>query len=167
MDRRFRYLAAVAAVAAPVAITLTLFAQSSDAPPPSPWTGRTTAAGHPDFQGHWTNDTYTPLERSEELGDKAVFTPEEAAAFFKSRVDDLHAQADDDIHYDDAIWQAENYDEGRAPAHVADHRAQERQVTGADGARQEMLPKQRAAQRATSADSADEPFAGRALHLVG
>ena len=155
MDRRFRYLAAVAAVAAPVAITLTLFAQSSDAPPPSPWTGRTTAAGHPDFQGHWTNDTFTPLERSEELGDKAVFTPDEAATFFQSRVDDLHGQADDDIHYDDAIWQAENYTKvahlrtslisepknGRLPALTA-HGS-------------EMLPKQRAAQRATSADSAD------------
>jgi hypothetical protein len=68
-----------------------------------------TADGQPDLQGHWTNDTYTPFERPAELGDKALYTPEEAAAFFKSRVDDLHAQAADDIHYDDAIWQAENY----------------------------------------------------------
>ena len=54
----------------------------------------------------------TPTRRSSdaaELGDKEFFTPDEAAAFFKSRVDDLHAQAEDDIHYDDAIWQAENY----------------------------------------------------------
>src|SRR5687767_3184376 len=58
-----------------------------------------TADGQPDLQGHWTNDTYTPFERPAELGDKALYTPEEAAAFFKSRVDDLHAQAADDIHY--------------------------------------------------------------------
>ena len=40
---------------------------------------------------------------------RSSITPEEAAAFVKSRVDELHAQAEDDIHYDDAIWQAENY----------------------------------------------------------
>jgi hypothetical protein len=69
-----------------------------------------TADGQPDLQGHWTNDTYTPFERPVELGDKAFYTPDEAQAFFKSRLDDLHGQAADDIHYDDAIWQAENYD---------------------------------------------------------
>jgi hypothetical protein len=36
---------------------------------------------HPDLQGYWTNSTATPLERPKELGDKAVFTPEEAARF--------------------------------------------------------------------------------------
>ncbi len=39
------------------------------------------AQGHPDFQGNWDFRTLTPLERPEELGDKAVFTAEEEEAF--------------------------------------------------------------------------------------
>jgi len=27
------------------------------------WTVPRTPGGHPDFQGYWTNSTYTPLER--------------------------------------------------------------------------------------------------------
>lgn len=42
-----------------------------------------TADGHPDLQGYWTNNTATPLERPKDLGDKAFFTPEEAAAYAK------------------------------------------------------------------------------------
>jgi hypothetical protein len=68
-----------------------------------------TAVTLPNLEGYWTNDTYTPLERPAELGDKESFTRDEAAAFIKSRVDKLLAQPKDDIHYDDAIWQAENY----------------------------------------------------------
>jgi hypothetical protein len=69
-----------------------------------------TLAGPPDLEGYWTNDTYTPLERPAELAGKEYFTAEEAAAFVQSRIDRLNAQPADDIHYDDAIWQAENYD---------------------------------------------------------
>jgi hypothetical protein len=140
-------------MAAPVALTSSAGAQSTASAEPT-WKAPLTAAGQPDLQGHWTNDTYTPLERPAELGDKATFTAEEAEAFFKSKVDDLHAQAADDIHYDDAIWQAENYAKvaslrtslivdpanGRLPALTADGAAR--------------LPHQRAAQRASSADSA-------------
>jgi hypothetical protein len=83
-----------------------------------------------------------------------VFTPDEAAAFFKSKVDDLNGQAADDIHYDDAIWQAENY------AKVASVRTS--LITEPHNGRlpaltpqgQERLPQQRATQRAVSADSA-------------
>ena len=39
-----------------------------------------TPDGQPDISGIWTNDTLTPLERPRELGDKAFFTAEEAAA---------------------------------------------------------------------------------------
>ena len=67
------------------------------------------AAETPSLDGYWTNDTYTPLERPAEAKGKEFFTPEEAAAFLKSRIDRLLAQSKDDIHYDDAIWQAENY----------------------------------------------------------
>ena len=65
--------------------------------------------GHPDLTGYWTNDSFTPLERSSELGTKEFFTPDEAASYFKQRLDRLNGQAKDDIHYDDALWQAETY----------------------------------------------------------
>src|SRR5687767_14831821 len=68
-----------------------------------------TADGQPDLQGFWTNDTVTPLERPAEFGNKEVLTPEEAAAYAKKRRDQFLAQPKDNIHYDDAIWQDENY----------------------------------------------------------
>jgi len=68
-----------------------------------------TSDGRPDLSGFWTNDSFTPLERAPELGDKEFFTPQEAAAYFKQRMDRLNGQAKDDIHYDDALWQAETY----------------------------------------------------------
>src|SRR5690349_9493689 len=104
MSHRLRVLAAAAALAAPFCLSSSGTAQpavESDAG----WHAPRTADGRPDLQGHWTNDTYTPLERPVELGEKQAFTPEEAAAFFQSRVDDLNGQSADDVHYDDAIWQ--------------------------------------------------------------
>ena len=44
-----------------------------------------------------------------ELAGKEVFTEEEAAAYLKKRLDQYHGQSKDDIHYDDAFWQGENY----------------------------------------------------------
>jgi hypothetical protein len=107
----FRYLPTTTGLAASILLTTAVAAQSVA---PSRvradiWTGARTVGGQPDLQGHWTNDTYTPLERPAELADKEFFTPEEAEAFIKARTDRLLAQAEDDIHYDDAIWQAENY----------------------------------------------------------
>ena len=75
----------------------------------APWAPRLTADGQPDLQGDWTNDTFTPLERPAELAGKELFTRAEALAYMQARSDRLNAQAADDIHYDDAIWQAENY----------------------------------------------------------
>jgi hypothetical protein len=74
-----------------------------------PWTMPRTPDGHPDLQGYWTNDTVTPLERPAEFGAKEILTPEEAAAYAKKRLDQFLAQPRDNIHYDDAIWQGENY----------------------------------------------------------
>jgi hypothetical protein len=34
------------------------------------WKVPRTPGGHPDFQGYWTNSTYTPLERPTALGTK-------------------------------------------------------------------------------------------------
>jgi hypothetical protein len=46
---------------------------------PTVWTQPRTPDGRPDLQGIWTNSTMTPLERPRALGDKAFFTPQEAA----------------------------------------------------------------------------------------
>src|SRR5512134_2529656 len=109
MNSLSRYLPLAALLTLPVAPTLDVFGQAGHTPEHGAWSDARTADGQPDLQGHWTNDTYTPFERPAELGDKEFYTPEEATAFLQSRVDDLNAQAADDIHYDDAIWQAENY----------------------------------------------------------
>ncbi len=44
------------------------------------------AQGHPDLQGTWDFRTLTPLERPPELGEKAVFSEEEAEAFRQKAV---------------------------------------------------------------------------------
>ena len=76
---------------------------------PAKWSPPRTADGHPDLQGFWTNDSYTPLERPDEAKGKEFFTPDEARAYLKARLDRLNNQSRSDVHYDDALWQAENY----------------------------------------------------------
>ncbi len=73
------------------------------------WTLAHLPDGQPDFTGYWTNATYTPLERDRELGTKEFFTPEEAAAYAKKREQIENSQSKDDIHYDNVLWQTENY----------------------------------------------------------
>jgi hypothetical protein len=68
----------VALAAAPAANAAT----TTDAVNPVP----RTADGHPDLQGYWTNATVTPLERPKDLGNKAFFTPEEAAEYAKKQL---------------------------------------------------------------------------------
>ena len=90
-------------------LTVALYAPVSGQVSGRGYTVPRTADGQPDLQGFWTNDTVTPLERPAEFGNKEVLTPEEAAAYAKKRNDQFLAQPKDNIHYDDAIWQAENY----------------------------------------------------------
>jgi hypothetical protein len=49
------------------------------------------AWGDPDLEGSWTNATLTTLQRAPELGSKAYFTPEEAAAFERQRTQATNA----------------------------------------------------------------------------
>jgi hypothetical protein len=74
------------------------------------WKVPRTPDGQPDLQGYWTNETFTPLERPPELAGKESFTEQEAAAYLKHRLGQYQGQSKTDIHYDDAIWQAENYE---------------------------------------------------------
>ena len=117
MDFRSLPLLAPALILASVFVSAaTAQKKTADATHAPGWSAPLTPDGQPNLQGDWTNDTYTPLERPAALGDKALYTEEEAAAFVKSRTDRLNGQAANDIHYDDAIWQAEKYDK------VADRR---------------------------------------------
>jgi len=97
----------IAAVAAISLGSLSLVAQSKQA-----YKMPRTADGVPDLTGDWTNATYTPLERPAQFAAKEFFTPDEAAAFVKVRDEALRAQPADNIHYDDALWQSENYSKG-------------------------------------------------------
>ena len=47
------------------------------------WVAPKTPDGQPDIQGTWTNATITPFERPDELANKPVLTPAEAAALEK------------------------------------------------------------------------------------
>ena len=113
------------------------------------------ALGSPNLEGFWTNDTYTPLERPAELGDKEFFTRDEAVAFVKSRIDKLLAQPKDDIHYDDAIWQAENYSKQEQLRTSLITQPRNGRLPPLTREGQRRLPHQQATQRATpTSDSA-------------
>jgi hypothetical protein len=67
--------------------------------------------GSRDLEGIWTNGTITPLERPADLADKALFTPDEAAAYEKQvrqRNDgdrrDANPEADLATGYNDFWW---------------------------------------------------------------
>jgi hypothetical protein len=102
----------MAAVAAASLGSLPLVAQSPGSAKASAYKMARTADGVPDLTGDWTNATYTPLERPANMAGKEFFTPEEAAAYVKSRDENFNAQSADDIHYDNALWQSENYNKG-------------------------------------------------------
>jgi hypothetical protein len=71
------------------------------------WKMPRTPEGKPNFEGDWVNNTFTPLERPDELKDKAFFTPEEAKAYAERAIARQKAQPADNLHYDDFIWMNE------------------------------------------------------------
>ena len=73
----YRHLATVCALLATVALTAVPAAAQT----------LQTAWGDPDLQGIWDFRTITPLERPEDLGDKAFLTVEEAAAAEQAAID--------------------------------------------------------------------------------
>ena len=108
MHHRFRWLPSTAAVA--VAATAWPAPAAVEAQPPSgaaqgseSYAVPRTADGHPDLQGFWTNQTYTPLERPEGV-DKAFYTVEEVAAIESGRASreaELTVPGTiPDVHYD-------------------------------------------------------------------
>jgi hypothetical protein len=74
----------------------------AQAPARLPW-------GDPDLEGIWTNATLTTLQRAPELGTKAFFTAEEAAAWEKQRIQATNAdrplRAGDVGAYNDAFFE--------------------------------------------------------------
>jgi hypothetical protein len=74
------------------------------------WTLPRTPDGHPDFQGYWTNNTVTPLERPKGLGAKEFYTEEELTARRKKEDARLKENEEEgrpteagtaaDVHYD-------------------------------------------------------------------
>src|SRR5438552_922489 len=50
--------------------------------------------------------------RPAQFAAQEFFTPQEAEAFVKARDEAPRAQPADNIHYDDALWQSENYNKG-------------------------------------------------------
>src|SRR5436190_15982669 len=107
---RPRWVVALTFAALPLIAMLPSGQTAPTAKPRAPQALPRTAEGQPDLQGYWTNDSYTPLERPAEFAGKSHFTPEEAAAFVRTRLDRLENQPATDVHYDDAIWQKENYE---------------------------------------------------------
>ena len=71
----------IPAVSMVIAIFATLEMRAQTGGAQQRWTPPKTEWGDPDFQGVWNYAMLTPLERPANLGDRAVFTEEEAAAF--------------------------------------------------------------------------------------
>ena len=75
------------------------------------WTMPLTADGRPDLQGVWANNTATPLERPEMLGDKATLTDEELARL-EARYAELFASGESDAAFADSVFVAALGDSG-------------------------------------------------------
>jgi len=71
-----------------------------------------TTWGEPDLRGYYLNLSYTPLERPKELGNKALYTPDEALAAFKKAVEEDAEVDPRTVHYD---WKEYGMDAWQSP----------------------------------------------------
>ena len=70
-----------------------------------PWVLPRTSDGRPDLHGVWANNTATPLERPESLGDQAVLTNEELARV-QAQYAQLFAGGESDAAFADSVFTA-------------------------------------------------------------
>src|SRR5262245_37436562 len=72
-------------------------------PPAKTYTAPRTLYGQPDLQGYWSNTTYTPLQRPDNIN-REFFTKEEAEAVIKRAATEEGEQTQPgtiaDVHYD-------------------------------------------------------------------
>jgi len=130
------------------------------------WTPPRAADGHPSLEGYWTNASFTPLERPAELASKEFFTEAEAAAWQKQRIERENSQAKDDIHYDNVIWQGENYSKGAAALRtsiVFDPPGGKLPPLSAGGQKRALLEKEAARRRDASESAEDRNLAERCI----
>ena len=99
-----RCVAVVVAVGAIGLMAPVAAASQSSAPAADGWTLPRTADGQPDLQGIWASDSATPLERPEELADKATLTKEEVATL-QARAAELF-NGETDAAFGDSIFRA-------------------------------------------------------------
>ena len=95
-----RCIAAVAACAGGLLVAATVVAGQA----PEGWTAPRTADGHPDLQGVWASDSATPLERPEELADRATLSAEEVATL-AARAAELF-DGETDAAFGDSVFRA-------------------------------------------------------------
>ena len=107
-----------------VGVVLTAVSLSAQAPPapPDTWTAPRTPDGHPDLQGIWTTQTFTPLERPQQYAGREFLTEAEATELTKLLTqEDVNPLAggifaasneerrsrilqNDPTHYDNSVW---------------------------------------------------------------
>jgi hypothetical protein len=103
-----RVLGVFAAIAAILWLAPELVGQSSRST-----SNKTSQPANPrDLDGYWTNATFIPLERPAEFAGKDLLSEAEAIAYQKKRELQENSQSKDDIHYDNVLWQSENYPKG-------------------------------------------------------
>jgi hypothetical protein len=78
-----------ARTAALAVMALTALAATAQAAPQAAYKAPRNNFGQPDLQGVWTNATITPLNRPSKFGERAVLTPEEAAAMEKATMEQV------------------------------------------------------------------------------
>ena len=129
------------------------------------WKLSRTPDGQPDMQGFWTNATFTPLERPVELGNKEFFTEAEAVAWEKERLARENSQAKNDIHYDNTLWQTENWSRvsNRRTSMIFDPPNGRIPALSAEGQKRALIESQNAKRKAASEDAQSRSLAERCI----